>query len=128
MVRKEGSIEAPPQRNKDANSNKIESDLSKFLLADGFVPTYFDHKKLASIYEDSITWWDRVHKDCFFGDYREGSMTQVRFPRDDNGKYNFKEKYHNKSILLMIKYNKQGRFCLCVGIVGRGNSPEGKRI
>ena len=28
----------------------------------------------------------------------------------------------------MIKHNKQGRFCLGMGIVDRGDSPEGKMI
>ena len=64
----------------------------------------------------------------FFGDYREGSTTQVRFPRDADGKYNPKGEYRDKTVLLTVKYNKQGRFCLGVGIVDRGAGPVGERI
>ena len=41
------------------------------------------------------------------GDFREGSTTQVRFPRDANGKYNSKEEYHKKAELMTAKYNKR---------------------
>jgi hypothetical protein len=26
---------------------------------------------------DGIVWWDKVHKECFIWDYREGSKTQT---------------------------------------------------
>ena len=56
----------------------------------------------------------RSTRSVFFGDYREGSTTQVRFPRDADGKYNPKGEYREKALLLNVKYNKQGRFCLGV--------------
>ena len=52
----------------------------------------------------------------------------MRFPRDADGKYNPKGEYREKTELLTVKYNKQGRFCFGVGIVDRGNGPEGERI
>ena len=105
-----------------------EPDVSEFHLADGSVPACFDREKLTPMHEDGIAWWDEVHKDCFFGDYREGSTTQVRFPRDADGKYNPKGEYREKALLLTVKYNKQGRFCFGMGIVDRGAGPVGERI
>ena len=52
----------------------------------------------------------------------------MRFPCDSNRKYNPKGEYREKTELLAVKYNKQGHFYLGVGIVDRGNGPEGKRI
>ena len=144
MVREVNLIEKRPQGNKDAGSNWAKArhrfvvqmlvrlgakpDLDEFLLADGSVPACFDREKLTPMHEDGIAWWDEVHKECFFGDFREGSTTQMRFPRDADGKYNPKGEYREKTELLTVKYNKQGRFCLGVGIVDRGNGPEGERI
>ena len=56
----------------------VESDIDEFLLADGSFPACFDHEKLTPMHEDGIAWWDEVHKECFVGDFREGSTTQVR--------------------------------------------------
>ena len=56
----------------------------------------------------------------------------MRFPcdNDNNEKYNPKGEYREKTVLLTVKYNKQGRFCffLSVGIMGRGHGLEGDRI
>ena len=106
MVREVDAVEKRPQGNKDTDSNWAkarhrfvvqmlvrlgkEPDLSNFYLADGSVPACFDRKKLTPMYEDGIAWWDAVHKECFLGDFCEGSTTQVRFPHDANGKYNSK--------------------------------------
>lgn len=50
------------------------------------------------------------------------------FPCDADEKYNLNGKYQEKTELLKVKYNKQGRFCLSVGIADRGNDPKGERI
>ena len=52
----------------------------------------------------------------------------MHFSRDADGKYIPKGEYREKTELLTVKYNKQGRFCFGVGIVYRGNGPEGERI
>ena len=64
----------------------------------------------------------------FLGDFSGGSTTQVRFPREADGKYNPKGEYHEKTKMLTLKYNKQSRICFGVGIVDRGDGPQGKRI
>jgi hypothetical protein len=54
---------------------RLETDLSDFLNEDGTVPAYFDRDKLVPLCLDGISWWDEVHKECFIGNYREGSKT-----------------------------------------------------
>ena len=90
----------------------LEPDLLDFLNEDGTVPAYFDKGKRVPLRSDGIVWWDKVHKECFIGDYREESMTQTQFPRNPDGTYNPDSKYRDKKQLLTVKYPKQGRFCL----------------
>ena len=52
----------------------------------------------------------------------------MRFTRDAKGKYTPKGEYREKTQLLTVKYNKQGRSCFGVGIVDRGDGPAGERI
>ena len=49
------------------------------------------------------------------------------FPCDADKKYNPNKKYHEKTDLLMVKYNKQGN-CSGVGIADHGNDPKGEKI
>ena len=67
-------------RNKDADSNCAKA-----------------RHRFAPMYEDDIAWCDEIHKECFSGDFREGSTTQVRFPRDADRKYNPKGEYREKT-------------------------------
>ena len=106
----------------------LEPTLSDFLNEDGTVPAYSDKGKPVPLRSDGIVWWDEVHKECFIGDYREGSKTQTQFPRDPDGTYNPDGEYRDEKQLLTVKYPKQGRFCLGIGIVDRGDGPKGERI
>ena len=144
MVRELDAIQKRSQGNKDAGSNwaKVRHrfviqmlvrlgampDLDEFRLADVSVPACFDREKLTPMCEVSIAWWDEVHKECFLEAFRKGSTTHMRFPRDADGKYNPKGEYREKTELLTVKDNKQGRFCFGVNIVDRGDGPAGERI
>ena len=76
---------------------------------------------------EGIVWWDEVHKECFIGDFREGSSTQTCFPRDENGKYTLDGEYRDEKKLLTVKFPKQGRFCFGVANVDHGEGPTGER-
>ena len=58
------------------------------------------------------------------GKYDPGSLPSRR----QREVYNPKGEYREKTQLLTVKYNKQGRFCFGVGIIDRGDGPAGERI
>ena len=54
----------------------LEPDLTDF-MEDGVIPPCFDKKLLKPLSLAGIALWDEVHKDCFIGDFREGTKTQT---------------------------------------------------
>ena len=53
---------------------------------------------------------------------------QTRFCRDPDGSHNPNSEFCNKKTKCEVKFPRQGRFCLGVGIVDRGNNPKGEQL
>ena len=71
----------------------LEPDLLDFLNKDGTVLSCFDKGKIVPLRLDGIVWWDKVHMECFIGDYRQGSKTQTKIPRNPDRTYNPDSEY-----------------------------------
>ena len=53
----------------------LKPDLVNFLNEDSSIPGCFNYDKLKQVNLEGIVWWDEVNKECFIGDFREGSST-----------------------------------------------------
>ena len=105
-----------------------EPDLTDFLNEDGSIPPCFDKTLLTPLNLAGIAWWDEVHKDCFIGDFHEGTKTQTRFCRDEEGNYDPKGEFCDEKNALQVKYAKQVRFSFSVALVNKEEGVVGDRI
>jgi len=76
----------------------------------------------------SIAWWDEVHNDCFVGDFCEGTKSQTRFHRDEEGNSDPKGGFRDKKKALQVKYAKQVKISFGVALVNKHEGAVGVRI
>jgi hypothetical protein len=102
--------------------------LDQLKTADNALPDYYNPFELTELNIRAIAWWDEVHKDCFIGDFREGSKSQTRFPRNEEGQYDPDGEYRDEKTLLTVKFPKQIRLCLGVAVRDSNGVEEGVRL
>ena len=105
-------------------------DLNEFLDEETKeLPDCFDADMMEKISLAAIAWWDEVHKDCFIGDFREGSSTQLRFKRNEKGELDEENgEYREETLELQVKYAKQVRFSFGVALREEDGKEVGVRL
>jgi hypothetical protein len=72
----------------------------------------------------AIGWRDKIHKKCFFGDFREEQAEQVRFYQNENGEYDTNSAIcdEGRKLALTIEFPKETRLLLGVAVVKKDNN------
>ena len=90
------------------------------------IPYEFDPDKLPKLTEHQVVFFDEIHIDQEAGLISKTGV-QIRFPRDEKGRYAPKSETNPNPIYAKIqhkpsfKYTAQGRFCIGVAAVKLGN-------
>lgn len=92
-------------------------------------PEYFNLEKIGSISLTQLVHWDECHKIIEVGGHGAGgSKSQVRFPRDWNGRYDPNGILRPEKYFLNMKYTEESRFSLGCAIVElESHEIEGRR-
>ena len=75
-----------------------------------------------------VVFWDETHKKIRIGKGSKSVKSEVRFPRDKEGKVDIQNgTYAERSTYLQVKYPEEVRLSLGVAQVKSGNKIVGKR-
>ena len=90
------------------------------------IPPWFDATKLPNLNAQQIVWWDEMHLK------QEGGMVttdgyQIRFARDENGKYDPNGSFAEEMKKPTFKFEQEARFCLGVASVKEDGKVVGKK-
>ena len=67
-----------------------------------------------------------MHRSFFIGDFREGSKTQTRFLRNDDGEYDPESgSYRESKMAIQVNYSKDGCFSFGVALVAPNGNETG---
>ena len=97
---------------------------------DGDIPPWFDPRKLPLLTHEQVIWFDETHIEQEAGVISKTGI-QIRFPRDENGKYAPNHPnpiYFEKMNKPTFKYAAQCRICIGVAAVMLENGEiEGRK-
>ena len=85
------------------------------------IPQYFQEENLPPLNINQIVWFDETHIEQSGISSCHISKKQVRFPRDENGKYDPNGSYGKERTETSFKYSKQAKFCLGVASIKKSS-------